>query len=117
MRPSALNPLFASVTTLAGVGPRLEQLYAKLLDRPAPRILDLVFHLPTGAIDRRARPKLKDVVPGLSRAAVLWDSGNPSGVRNWNEKLAAAEVLGLQLLSLEVRTAEDFEGAFEECAR
>jgi ATP-dependent DNA helicase RecG len=28
------------------------------------RVVDLVFHLPTGAIDRRARPKLRDVVPG-----------------------------------------------------
>src|SRR6202030_3773923 len=32
-------------------------------DEP-PRILDLLFHLPTGTIDRRARPKLRDVVPG-----------------------------------------------------
>src|SRR5690349_19254233 len=64
MRPSALNPLFASVTTLAGIGPRLEKLYAKLLDRPGPRLIDLLFHLPTGAVDRRARPKPRDVVPG-----------------------------------------------------
>src|ERR1700687_6395687 len=64
MRPSVLNPLFASVTTLAGVGPRQEKLYAKLLDRAAPRLIDLLFHLPTGAIDRRASPKLADVIPG-----------------------------------------------------
>src|SRR5437763_13034507 len=64
MRPSVLNPLFASVTTLSGVGPRLEKLFAKLLGHNAPRIIDLVFHLPTGAIDRRASPKLRDVVPG-----------------------------------------------------
>ena len=30
----------------------------------AARVVDLLFHLPTGAIDRRARPKLRDVVPG-----------------------------------------------------
>ena len=64
MRPSVLNPLFASVATLADVGPRQEKLYAKLLGRDGPRIIDLAFHLPTGAIDRRASPKLKDVVPG-----------------------------------------------------
>ena len=28
-----------------------------------PRLVDLLFHLPSGAIDRRARPKLRDVVP------------------------------------------------------
>jgi ATP-dependent DNA helicase RecG len=61
MRPSLLNPLFAAVTTLTGVGPKLEQLYRKLLDRDdTPRIVDLLFHLPAGAIDRRARPKLRD---------------------------------------------------------
>jgi ATP-dependent DNA helicase RecG len=63
MRPSLLNPLFASVTTLPGIGPRLEQLYARLLAREDhARIIDLLFHLPSGAIDRRARPKLRDVM-------------------------------------------------------
>src|SRR5437773_3645965 len=65
MRPSVLNPLFASVAALAGVGVRQEKLYAKLLGRDGPRLIDLLFHLPTGAIDRRASPKLKDVVPGM----------------------------------------------------
>jgi ATP-dependent DNA helicase RecG len=65
MRPSALNPLFAEVTTLAGVGPKLDKLYRRLLGREdGARLLDLLFHLPTGAVDRRARPKLAEVVPG-----------------------------------------------------
>jgi len=65
MRPSLLNPLFAPVTTLPGVGPKLERLYRRLLGREdGARVIDLLFHLPTGAIDRRARPKLAEVVPG-----------------------------------------------------
>jgi ATP-dependent DNA helicase RecG len=65
MRPNVLNPLFASLTSLAGVGSKLEKLYRRLLGRDDdPRIIDLLFHLPTGTIDRRARPKLRDVVPG-----------------------------------------------------
>ena len=64
MRPLVLNPLFASLTSLPGVGPKLEKLYAQLLDREAPRVVDLLFHLPSGAIDRRARPKLNEVLPG-----------------------------------------------------
>jgi ATP-dependent DNA helicase RecG len=64
MRPSLLNPLFAAVTTLAGVGPHLEKLYRRLFGREqVARVVDLLFHLPTGVIDRRARPKLRDVVP------------------------------------------------------
>jgi ATP-dependent DNA helicase RecG len=47
---------------LPGVGPKLEKLYARLLGREdAPHVVDLLFHLPAGAIDRRARPKLRDV--------------------------------------------------------
>src|SRR5262249_34701051 len=64
MRPLVLNPLFASLRSLSGVGPKLEKLYARLLDRDAPRIVDLLFHLPSGVIDRRARPKLRDVQSG-----------------------------------------------------
>ncbi len=64
MRPAILNPLFAALTGLPGIGPKLEKLYRRLLGREdGPRVLDLLFHLPTGAIDRRARPKLRDVVP------------------------------------------------------
>jgi ATP-dependent DNA helicase RecG len=66
MRPNLLNPLFAALSSLPGIGPRLEQLYRRLFDREeAPRVVDLLFHLPSGAIDRRARPKLRDVVPDI----------------------------------------------------
>jgi ATP-dependent DNA helicase RecG len=64
MRPTLLNSLFAAVTSLPGIGPRLEKLYARLLGRADhARVIDLLFHLPSGAIDRRARPKLRDVEP------------------------------------------------------
>jgi ATP-dependent DNA helicase RecG len=67
MRPSLLDPLFAALTVLPGTGPKLEKLYRRLFDRgedmPA-RVVDLLFHLPSGTIDRRSRPKLRDVVPG-----------------------------------------------------
>jgi ATP-dependent DNA helicase RecG len=61
MRPPLLNPLFAALTTLPGVGPKLEKLCARLFDRDAPRLIDLLFHLPASVVDRRARPKLRDV--------------------------------------------------------
>jgi len=51
MRPDILNPLFAEVEALKGVGPGL----AKPLGRLGlKRALDLLFHLPTGWIDRKA---------------------------------------------------------------
>ena len=65
MRPPLLNPLFAPITSLAGVGPKQDRLFRYLLDREAtPRIIDLLFHLPASVIDRRARPKIRDAVPG-----------------------------------------------------
>jgi ATP-dependent DNA helicase RecG len=66
MRPPALNPLFASLSTLPGVGPKLQKLYAHLVGRgdEPPRIIDLLFHLPAGFVDRRKQPKLSEVVPG-----------------------------------------------------
>src|SRR5258708_8904807 len=79
MRPSVLNPLFAAITTLPGVGPRVEALYRRLFGREQPaRIIDLLFHLPTGVIDRRARPKLRDVVPDtVVTVAVTVDRHRP----------------------------------------
>jgi len=49
MRPEILNPLFAEAEVLKGVGPGL----AKALKRIGlTRVVDLLFHLPTGAIER-----------------------------------------------------------------
>ena len=79
MRPLVLNPLFAALTSLPGVGPKLEKLYARLLDREAPRVIDLLFHLPSGAVDRRARPKLNEVQGGqLVTVAVTVDEHQPA---------------------------------------
>ena len=79
MRPPVLNPLFASLTSLPGVGPRLERLYASLFDREAPRVVDLLFHLPSGVIDRRSRPKLRDALPDqVVTVAVTVDKHRPS---------------------------------------
>src|SRR5215213_8656917 len=78
MRPSLLDPLFASLATLPGIGPKLLMLFARLLGREAPRVADLLFHLPSGTIDRRARPKLRDVVPDtIATVLVTVDRHNP----------------------------------------
>jgi ATP-dependent DNA helicase RecG len=61
MRPAILFPLFAEIRTLAGVGPKLEKLIAKVA---GPRLTDLVFDLPVGLVDRSYRPKLAAAEPG-----------------------------------------------------
>ena len=55
MRPTILNPLFAEITALAGVGPKI----AGLIGRVAgTRIVDLLLTAPVNMIDRSARPKI-----------------------------------------------------------
>jgi ABC-type uncharacterized transport system substrate-binding protein len=60
---------------------------------------------------------LKEMVPKLSRVAVLW---NPQGVGsqlNWKEIQLPAQRLGVQLHSLEVRSPNDFDKAFEDATK
>jgi ATP-dependent DNA helicase RecG len=53
MRPEILNPLFTEVEALKGVGPQLAKLLKKL---GIERVVDLLHHLPTGAIERVRAP-------------------------------------------------------------
>lgn len=55
MRPEALNPLFAEIETLEGVGPKLKKPLTRL---GLERIRDLVFHLPDRFVSRRAVPDI-----------------------------------------------------------
>jgi ATP-dependent DNA helicase RecG len=53
MRPDVLNSLFAEVEVLKGVGPQV----AKTLKRlDLTRVVDVLYHLPTGAIERIQAP-------------------------------------------------------------
>jgi ATP-dependent DNA helicase RecG len=84
MRPHLLNPLFAPVTTLAGVGPKQDKLLRYLLGRSeTPRLVDLLLHLPASVIDRRARPKIRDAVTGtMVTLEVTVDRHRPPPPRN-----------------------------------
>jgi putative ABC transport system substrate-binding protein len=60
---------------------------------------------------------LKEVVPGLSRGALLWNAANPANTLAWKESEGAARALGVALQSQEVRDPKDFEGAFAMMAQ
>jgi len=57
---------------------------------------------------------LKEAVPKISRVAVLWNPHDPSSAQQWKESQLAARELGLQLHSMEVTSADQFESAFKE---
>src|SRR5947207_10862966 len=84
MRPALLNPLFAPVTSLGGVGPKQDRLLRYLLDRDeTPRLIDLLLHLPASVIDRRARPKIREAVQGtVVTLEVTVDRHRPPRPRN-----------------------------------
>jgi len=60
---------------------------------------------------------LKEVVPGLSRAAVLWNPANPALTFAWRDTQGAARALGVTLQSHEVRDLKDLEAAFAMMAQ
>ena len=62
MRPSLLDPLFAPVSALSGVGPKTAKLFDRLLADAGSeaRIIDLLFHLPHSLLDWRLRPAIVD---------------------------------------------------------
>ena len=60
MRPSVLDSLFAPLAALPGVGPKTAKLFDRLLGQDDSRALDLLFHLPTGVVDNRLSPSIRD---------------------------------------------------------
>ena len=96
-RPKILFPLFAEVTALAGVGPRI----AKAITRLAgPRVVDLLWHLPGGLIDRRFSPKVAEAPNGrIATITVTIDAHHPPAVKRRPYKVTCSDETGaLQLI-------------------
>jgi putative ABC transport system substrate-binding protein len=118
------------------------QTAATLAAKNATRAIPIVFYavsdpVASGLVDSLARPGgnitgftnisavlagkrlelLKETVPKLSRVAVLWDPGNPGSLPQWKESQLPARELGLQLHSMEVSSAKEFESAFKEATK
>ena len=60
-RPPAVYALFAALTSLPGVGPKMADLLNK---RTGRYVIDLLRHLPVSVIDRRARPAVEEAEDG-----------------------------------------------------
>ncbi len=56
---------------------------------------------------------LKELLPGISRVAVLWNAANPYSALVFKETVGAARTLGVELQSLEIREPPDIDGALE----
>jgi putative ABC transport system substrate-binding protein len=60
---------------------------------------------------------LKDCVPTMARVAFLWNPDNDSNLVFLEELIIAVPALGLQLISVPVRSADEFVGAFTAMMR
>ena len=76
MRPPALNPLFAEVSTLKGVGATLTRQLGRL---KLTRMVDLLFHLPVMALERVSVPALDAADEGRLIVVELTVTGYESG--------------------------------------
>jgi ABC-type uncharacterized transport system substrate-binding protein len=85
------------------------------LARPGGNITGVTSISPE--IEGKRLELLREVVPGLSHIAVLWNAGSPVQVIQERETRVAAQALGMKMLSLGVRTLEEIEGAFATMLR
>jgi len=60
---------------------------------------------------------LKETISKLSVVAVLWDPQNPGSAQQWKESQLSARDLGLQLLSVEVSSADKLESGIKVAAK
>jgi putative ABC transport system substrate-binding protein len=113
-----------------------------LAAKNATRTIPIVFNsqaepVASGLVDSLARPGgnitgfttiaavlagkrmelLKEIIPKLSRVAIMWELNNPGSEESWKESQLPARQLGLQIHSIEVSSAEDFEVAFSKASK
>ena len=75
MRPAILDKLFAPVTALPGIGAQSAKLFERLA---GPLIVDLLWHLPSGIVDRRASPRIRALEPDrIATLAVRVEAHQP----------------------------------------
>src|SRR5262245_7416174 len=60
---------------------------------------------------------LKEILPRLSRVAVIWNAANPYSALVFEETRGAAKTLAIELTSVEVRVPGDFTGALDSAVR
>jgi ATP-dependent DNA helicase RecG len=96
MRPENLYPLFAPITALAGLGPRLAPLVEKVA---GPHVVDLLWCLPYTLIDRRFMPKVAEAEAGrIVTIKIRVDQHFPSGSSRRPYRILCSDETGVLTL-------------------
>jgi putative tryptophan/tyrosine transport system substrate-binding protein len=111
-----LAPLAAKqVTTtipivMTGAGDPLGSGLVASLARPGGNVTGLSLMM--SDVSGKRLELLKELVPGLSRVAILWNSTNPYPTSVFKEMQDAAQTLGIEVQSLAVKGPADFATVF-----
>jgi putative ABC transport system substrate-binding protein len=116
-----LGPLAAKRATstipivMTAAGDPLASGLVASLGRPGGNVTGLSLMVPD--IAGKRLELLKEILPQLNRVAVLWNAANPYPAIVFKETQAVGRGLGIEVQSLEVRSPDDFDGAFEDARR
>jgi putative tryptophan/tyrosine transport system substrate-binding protein len=121
MSSGTLAPLAAKRATatipivMAEAGDPVGSGLVETLARPGGNVTGMSLMVPE--LGGKRLELLKDLLPNMSRVVVLWNAANPYPAAVFKESERAAQTLGMEVQSLEVRGPDDFSGAFEAAKR
>jgi putative tryptophan/tyrosine transport system substrate-binding protein len=116
--PAALAAKDATTTipiVMMGIGDPVGSGLVASLARPGGNVTGLAS-VQTDLVGKELE-FLKDVLPTVSRVAVLWNPANPAHARHVRAADVAAQALGVQLHLVEAGGPEAFDGAFAAMTR
>jgi putative ABC transport system substrate-binding protein len=115
--PQGVRTVKAATTTIPIVIGRIDDVdvhgFVKNLARPGGNITGLSFQ--TGELTGKCLELLKEIIPKISKVAVLWDATGTADQLKAME--VAGNVLTVKLQTIKVRTAADFDRAFKTAAK
>lgn len=85
------------------------------LARPGGNVTGLASQ--TSGLGGKLLDLLKEIVPAVNRVSFFWIAASPGMRAAWNETEAAAETLGVELHSVEVRGPGELDGQLETATR
>jgi len=85
------------------------------LARPGGNVTGMSLMVPD--LGAKRLELLKELLPRLSRVAVLWNAANPYSALVYKATQAGGRTLGIDVRSLDVRGPDDFDRAFEAARR
>jgi len=111
---AAKNATSTIPIVMTNSGDAVRQGFVESLAKPGGNISGLTQVSP--ALAGKRVELLKDTIPSLLRLGVLWNPVHPNTPATFEATRIAAQTLGLEMTSFEVKNLSDFHGAFATLA-